>query len=118
MHGTFNAVRQRVIQREKPQGNRSIAMWLGGVPWDQQVDIAVSSCILSALLTLTTVTKVYETRLHDAEVASILKARTDSATEFLQAHLIKPLQDSGVEAPGITEAINRLLVRTGGSVQR
>ncbi len=68
MHGAFGAVRQRIIHREKPDGDRSVAMWLGGVPWNEEVDIAVSSCVLSALLTLATLAKVYRTRLNDAKL--------------------------------------------------
>jgi hypothetical protein len=113
MHGTFGAVRQRAVQREKSKGNLSVAMWLGGVAWDQEVDLAVSSCILSALLTLTTVAKVYRTRLHDAEVASTIKNRADAATDFLQEHLVKPLQESRTEAPVLADAVNQLLASKG-----
>lgn len=113
MHGTFGAVRQRMIQRNKPEGKRSIAMWLGGVAWDQEVDLAVSSCILSALITLSTVAKVYRDRLHDAEVSSILKKAADAANGFLQEHLIEPLKESNTEAPGLADAVDQLLTRKG-----
>jgi hypothetical protein len=109
MHGTFGAVRQRAVQRDKSQGSRSFAIWLGGVAWDQEVDLAVSSSILSALLTLTTVAKVYQTRLHDAEVASIIKIRADAAADFLQKHLVQPLRESKTEVPGLADAVTQLL---------
>jgi hypothetical protein len=113
MHGTFGAVRQRAVQRERSRGNPSVAMWLGGVAWDQEVDLAVSSCILSTVLTLTTVAKVYRTRLHDAEVASIIKNRADATTDFLQKHLVNPLRESRTEAPGLADAVNQLLASRG-----
>lgn len=113
MHGTFGAVRQRVIQREKPEGKRSIAMWLGGVPWDREVDLAVSSCILSALITLSTVAKVYHNRLNNAEVSSVLQTRADAAKHFLREHLINPLKGSDIGMPGLAEAVNQLLASKG-----
>jgi len=113
MHGTFGAVRQRTIQREKSQGSRSIAMWLGGVAWDQEVDLAVSSCILSSLLALATVANVYRARLHDAEVISIMKNRADAAIDFLQKHLVEPLRESKMEAPGLADSISHLLSSKG-----
>lgn len=113
MHGTFGAVRQRAVQREKSLGNRSVAMWLGGVAWDKEVDLAIASCILSALLALTTVTTVYRARLHDLEVISIIKSRADAATDFLQKHLVEPLSESTTETPGLAEAINLLLASKG-----
>lgn len=110
MHGTFGAVQKRVVQRGKSEGTTRVAMWIGGVAWDEEVDIAVSSCILSALLTLITVAKVYQTRLHAGEVLATIQARVDTAIEFLRMHLVKPLQDSGTEVSGITDILNQLAV--------
>jgi hypothetical protein len=110
MHGTFGAVQTRVVQRGKSADATRIAMWMGGVAWDQEVDIAISSCILSALLTLISVAKVYKARLHAAEVLSIIRARKDTPIEFLRIHLVKPLQDSGTDVSSITETLNQLAV--------
>jgi hypothetical protein len=110
MHGTFGAVQKRVVQRGKSADTTRVAMWIGGVAWDQEVDIGVSSCILSALLTLIAVAKVYKARLHASEVRSIIQARADAAIEFLRMHLVKPLQDSGTEVSGITDILNQVAV--------
>lgn len=110
MHGIFQAVRQRTIQRGRLQDRRSVAMWLGGVAWDREVDLAVSSCILSALLTLTMVAKVCRTRLNNEEVTSIIESRADAANDFLQKHLIESLREAKAEPPSLADAIHRLFV--------
>lgn len=112
MHGTFGAVQKRVVQRGKSEGTTRVAMWMGGVAWNEEVDLAISSSILSALLTLITVAKVYKTRLHSGEVLDIIQARADIGIEFLRAHLVKPLQDSGAEVSGITDILNQLSIFT------
>ena len=110
MHGTFAAVRQRSVQRERSNANRSFAVWLGGVAWDREVDLAVSCCILNALLTLTTVAKVYWIRLHNEELATTIKNKADSAQGFLQEHLVKPVRESRLEGPSLADAFDQLLV--------
>jgi hypothetical protein len=108
MHGTFSAVQKRIIGRGKSQDTTRIAMWLGGVAWDEEVDIAVSCCILTALLTLIAVAKVYQARLHSGELRAILPARADVAIEFLQKHLVKPLQDSGADVSGMSDLLKQI----------
>lgn len=108
MHGTFGAVQKRVVQRGKSQGTTRVAMWMGGVAWDEEVDIAISSCILSTLLTLITVAKVYETRLHPAEIRALIQARVNTGIEFLRTHLLKPLEDEGTDVSGITDSLSQM----------
>jgi hypothetical protein len=108
MHGTFGAVQMRTKQTGKRPGVTSIAMRMGGVAWDEEVDIAVSCCILTTVLTLITVAKVYESRLHQAEVFATLQAKSQTAIEFLKNHLVKPLQASGKDVSGVIEALNAI----------
>src|ERR1019366_7310962 len=83
---------------------------LGGVAWDREVDLAVSCCILNALLALTTVAKVYRTRLHIEELAPAIKNKANSAQDFLQEHLVKPVRESRLEGPSLADAFDQLLV--------
>jgi hypothetical protein len=106
MHGTFGAVQMRTKQTGKRPGVTSIAMRVGGVAWEEEVDIAVSCCILTTVLTLITVAKVYESRLHQAEVFATLQAKSQTAIDFLKDHLVKPLQASGKDVTGVIEALN------------
>lgn len=106
MHGTFRAVQMRVKQTRKKPGITSIAMRMGGVAWEEEVDIAISSCILTAGLALITVAKVYESRLHHSEVFTMLQAKSQTAIEFLKEHLVKPLQESGKDVSGAIGALN------------
>ena len=108
MHGTFRAVQMRTKQTGKRPGVTSIAVRMGGVVWDEEVDIAVSCCILTTVLTLITVAKVYESRLHQAEVFATLQAKSQTAIEFLKNHLVKPLQASSKDASGLIEALNAI----------
>jgi hypothetical protein len=108
MHGTFSAVQKRVIRRGKSQNTTRIAMWIGGVAFDEEVDIAVSSCVLSALLTLIKVADVYRARLNAEEVQATVQARADAAVEFVRMHLVKPLQNSGEAVSSITELLIQL----------
>lgn len=108
MHGTFGAVQMRTRLTGKSPSVTSITMKMGG-GLVEEVDIAVSSCILTTVLTLFTVAKVYHLRLHPQEVFSTLQARSKLAIEFLQLHLVKPLEDSGKEVSGVREALNQII---------
>ena len=109
MHGTFGAVQMRTKQTGKRPGVTSIAMRMGGVAWDEEVDIAVSCCILTAVLTLITVAKVYESRVHRAgSIGHAPDQRPRQAIEFLKNHLVTPLQASGKDVTGITEAFKAI----------
>lgn len=108
MHGTFGAVQLRTKQTGKRPGVTSIAMRMGGVAWDEEVDIAVSCCILTTVLTLITVARVYESRLHHAEVFATLQAKSQAAIEFLKENLVKPLHASGKDVTGVVEALNTI----------
>jgi len=108
MHGTFGAVQMRTKQTGKRPGVTSIAMRMGGVAWDEEVDIAVSCCILTTVLTLITVAKVYESRLHQAEVFATLQGKSQTAIEFLKKHLVKQLHASGKDVSGVIEALNAI----------
>lgn len=106
MHGTFEAVQKRTRQTGKRPGVTSVAMRMGGVAWDEEVDIAISCCILTTVLTLITVAKVYESRLHQAEVLATVQAKSQTAIEFLREHLVKPLHASAKDVSGVIEALN------------
>jgi len=108
MHGTFGAVQTRTKQTGKRPGVTSIAMRMGGVAWDEEVDIAISSCILTTVTTLITVVKVYESRLHQEEVFTLLQAKSQAAIEFLKNHLVQPLQASGKDVTGVIEALSTI----------
>ena len=73
----------RTKQTGKRPGVTSIAMRMGGVAWDEEMNSACCSCcILTTVLTLITVAKVYESRLHQAEVFATLQAKSQTAIEF------------------------------------
>lgn len=108
MHGTFGAVQMRTKQTGKSPGVTSIAMRMGGVAWEEEVDIAVSCCILTTVLTLITVAKVFESRLHQAEMFATLQAKSQTAIDFLKDHLVKPLQASGKDVTGVIAALNAI----------
>lgn len=105
MHGTVGAVKKRVVQRGKIGDGGHVAMWIGGVAWDEEVDISISFCIFAALLVLNAVAKTYMDRLNSEEVLSILETRSQKAKQFLQSHLVKPLQLSREDVSGVIEAL-------------
>ncbi len=105
MHGTLGAVKKRVVQRGDIGGRGHVAMWIGGVAWDEEVEIAVSFCIFTVLLVLNAVARTYGDRLHPIEVSTILEARPDAAREFLQSYLVRPLQLSGDDMSGLIDAL-------------
>lgn len=107
MHGTVGAVKKRVVQRVRNGQREHIAMWIGGVAWDEEVDISASLCICCALLVLEAVARTYRDRLHPAEASAMLDAQLEKARGFLQTHLVIPLQKSGEEVSGVLDSLRR-----------
>jgi hypothetical protein len=109
MHGTFGAVRKRVVQREKVDNRTQIGMWIGGVPFDEEVDAAISASVISVISVLIMVARVYHDRLNVGEVTAVLPARTRGAMEFLQKHLIEPRKNAGIDVSGFEAIFKQLL---------
>lgn len=109
MHGTFGAVRKRVVQREKVDNRTQIGMWIGGVPFDEEVDAAISASVISVISVLIMVARVYHDRLNVGEVVTVLPARTRGAMEFLQKHLIEPRKNAGIDVSGFEAIFKQLL---------
>ncbi len=109
MHGTFGAVKKRVVQRKKVENRTQIGMWIGGVPFDEEVDAAISACVSSVISVLIMVVRVYHDRLNVGEVVAVLPARTRDALEFLQKQLIEPRKNAGIDVSGFEAIFQQLL---------
>jgi hypothetical protein len=110
MHGTFEAVKKRVIQKRGKVENRTqIGMWIGGVPFDEEVDSAISACVISVISVLIMVARVYNDRLNTGELAAVLPARSREALEFLQKYLIDPRKNAGIDVSGFEAIFKQLL---------
>lgn len=108
-HGTFTAVQKRTTQKLDADGNRSVAIRLGGTAFDGEVDVAVSACIVTALGALMRAAVIYRERLNEAETASVLVARAVATRDFLKANFPEFLKRHGRK---MDESIEEL-IRTG-----
>ncbi len=106
-HGTFEAVRRRMVKRGKREDRTEVAIWVGGVPWNSEVVVSVSSCVISVISTLTMAVGVYEDRLHPDEAMELLNARSNEAIDFLQKYFVKWAQESGIDASGLIETLKK-----------
>jgi hypothetical protein len=87
-HGTFEAVRKRVVQRGKDGNVTRVTVFIGGgVPWDTEVDVTVSICVLLALCTLEMTSRIYSSRLNAEDVRRTLSTRIASVEKFLNSYL-------------------------------
>lgn len=109
-HGTFEAVRRRVVKRGGGSDRTQVGMWLGGVPWDSEVVISVSCCIFAVMSALMLAIEVFESRLHAAESSEVLKDRSKEAAEFLQKHFVGSMNEAGVDASELLKLLKTVLI--------
>lgn len=104
-HGTFEGVRRRVVQKRKPNKRPEVGIWLGGVPWDNEVVVSVSFCIFAVISTLIIAIGAFENRLHSEEAFEILKARSSEAVAFLQEHFVGSMKESGIDVSELLRSL-------------
>jgi len=109
-HGTFEALRKRVTHTGKKDGRTEVAMRIGGTPWESEVDTAIACCITTAISTLIMIGQIYASRLHAAEVVSILRSRLESKIAFLQEYFVEPRLKAGIDVSALTEGYKKLLL--------
>lgn len=76
--------------------------------WDEEVDIAICSCILTAVATLIMVAKVYAARLHPSEAMETVRSKGLAAIEFLRQHWVKPLEAVSQDVSGFHAALEQV----------
>jgi hypothetical protein len=104
-HGTFEAVRRRVVKKGNPNNRTEVGMWLGGVPWDNEVVVSVSFCIFAVISTLIMAIGAFEDRLHREEALEVLKARSSEAIAFLQEHFVGSMKGAGVDVSELLQSL-------------
>jgi hypothetical protein len=104
-HGTFEGVRRRVVQKRKPNERPEVGIWLGGVPWDNEVVVSVSFCVFAVISTLIMAIGAVENRLNSQEALEILNARSREAVAFLQEHFVSSMKESMIDVSELLESL-------------
>lgn len=97
VHGTFEAVRRRVVRKGERESRTQVAIWVGGVPWDSEVVASVSCCIFAAMSTLIEAVSAFKSRLHDGETLEMLRARSNETVGFLRQHFVPWAEKEGLD---------------------
>jgi hypothetical protein len=107
-HGTWEALRKRVMQTGRRDNRAQVAMRIGGTPQDGEVEMTIVGCIITTLSTLLTIAKVYDARLHREEAIAILRARLGQTQAFLHEHFLEPRRKKGIDTSALTETLRKL----------
>lgn len=88
-HGTFKGLQARSARSAKEGLPRPLLhIWVGGAPFEHQVVMAVTMCVMQALFTYAKCCAVAEEYLNEEEITQSLELAADRVGEFLRQHYV------------------------------
>ena len=110
-HGTFRGVQGRVAKRvgvdRRDDGGIGMSVWVGGIPREDQIVMAVSSCIFAVVSSLLTAVEVFHDRLNEEEAVRMLQTAVEQSGEFFREHFVNWAEQSGFDVTELLQSIQK-----------
>ena len=112
IHGTFHGVQARVSKRTRTDENAGVgvSIWVGGIPREDQLVFAISSCIFAVVSTLLTAVDTFQDRLNEEDAFEIIQASVKQSTAFLKEYFVGWAGKAGFDVTELLEAFRKEVI--------